>query len=100
MELKSSAPNRFVESFSCPSKEFAVAAIRAHAWNAVSAGSIQIENKGTPPSSCSGAQIRYSVVRVAKLQKVSASVRIVLSAGETHLSSSRRQRSRKAENNL
>jgi hypothetical protein len=98
MELKSSPRNWSVESFACPSKEIALVVTWTRDWNAVNAGSIQIETKGTSPSSCSGTQIRYRVGRVAESRKVSVSVRIVLCSSETHLSSSPRQRSLKAEN--
>ena len=98
MELKSSARNWSVESFACPSKEIALVVTWTRDWNAVNAGSIQIETKGTSPSSCSGTQIRYRVWRVAESREVSVSVRIVLCASETHLPSSCRQGSLKAEN--
>jgi hypothetical protein len=98
MELKSSPRNWSVESFACPSREIALVVTWTRDWNAVNAGSIQIETKGTSPSSCSGTHIRYRVGRVAESRKVSVSVRIVHCSSETHLSSSRRQRSRKAEN--
>jgi hypothetical protein len=98
MELKSSARNWSVESFACPSKEIALVATWKRDWNAVNAGSIQIEAKGTSPSWCSGTQIQDRVGRVTESRKVSVSVRIVLCSSETHLSSSRRQRSLKAEN--
>ena len=98
MELKSSPRNWSAESFACPSKEIALVVTWTRDWNAVNAGSIQIETKGTSPSSYSGTQIRYRVGRVAESRKVSVSARIVHCSSETHLSSSRRQRSRKAEN--
>ena len=68
--------------------------------NAVSGGSIQIETRGALLSLCNGTHARYRLGRAAKSPELTVTVRMVSSPGATHLSLSRRKKSREFEINL
>src|SRR5260370_1267820 len=98
MQFKCSASNRPIKAFSCPSKNIRSCFRSRARLEPLSAELIQIETKGALPLLCSGIQIWHRFGRLAKSQKVSVSVRIVLSSGETHLSSVPGKGVAKAEN--